>query len=335
VGGPVESIASRETERTNDPNLQHLASGWLDPAVSSQVAQAHALQQALVAAARNSDERARAVNVLRGADMYAATWPADSTQLRTLLNSSGVRALSLFTDEPQLDEAALRFGWLDADGRVPSRRIHVSEAVLFARQHDVAVLIIDLTADHALELDNGDMELMSAPPSGRPPSFPPLVSSSRQVHDGSEVKRISTRPPGAAETTSHASLSGLIPTAVDVDLEHHAVRASFAPAGVTTMIALESAPDDALTDALCAVLREYIEVEWACFVGDSDREGSHFSVALRIEPGFPKHLPEISVKLREASATSGNPCDVLVLETVDQMKRARQLGLPFYPWRKR
>ena len=183
---------------------------WLDHAVSSQVAHAHALQQALVAAARDLDERARAVNVLRGADMYAATWPHDPAQLRTLLNSSGLRALSLFTDEAHLDEAALRFGWLGVDGRVPMRRLHISEAARFARQHAVPLVIVDITAEHALELDEGDLELLAGPPSHRPSSVPVV---SRHAQDGTEVKRVSTRPPAFSErgeeTGSHAAPSGL------------------------------------------------------------------------------------------------------------------------------
>lgn len=310
--------------------------------MNSPVTHTHALQQALVAASRSADERGRAVNVLRGSDIFAATWPTDVTQLRTLLNSSGVRALSLFTDEAQLEEACLRYGWLDVDGRVPMRRLHLSEAVRFARNHQVSLLIVDIAAEHALELDEGDMELLSAPPSARPPSFgamAPVVSSSRHAQDGSEVKRVTSRPPpftdSGAETAPHASLSGLAPAAVSVDAAQNAVRAAFTPATVTTMIALENAPADELTDALSGVLREYCEVQWACFVGDSDRAGNHFSVALRIDSGFNKHLGEISLKLREASAQFGDPCDVLVLETPEQMKRARALGLPFYPWRKR
>jgi hypothetical protein len=305
--------------------------------VSSPVAHAHALQQALVAAARDLDERARAVNLLRGADMLAATWPSDPSQLRTLLNSAGLRALSLFTDEAHLDEAALRFGWLDVDGRVPMRRLHISEAAQFARQHGVALVTIDITAEHALELDQGDLELLSGPPSNRPSSVP--VVSSRHAQDGSEVKRVSTRPPAPSEhgdePASHAAPSGLEPAAVNVDIEHRAVWATFAPAKVTTMIALDTSPDDDLIDALASVLRDFCEVEWACLVGDSDHEGDYFSVALRVDPGLTKNLRDISTRLREASAALRAPCDVVVLETVEQMKCARALGLPFYPWRKR
>src|SRR5690606_12910448 len=102
---------------------------------------------------------------------YAATWPTDGTQLRTLQNSSGLSALALFTDERQLEDAAVRFGWLGVDQSVPTRRLHISEAIRFARQQRVGLIIVDITSDHALELDDGELELVSAPPSSRAPSY--------------------------------------------------------------------------------------------------------------------------------------------------------------------
>jgi hypothetical protein len=307
---------------------------------------AHAVQEALVAAARDSRERARAVGALRGAEVYATTWPADPTTLRTLLNSAGVRALALFTDERQLEEAALRFGWLGVDGAVPMRRLHISEAIRFARQQRVELVIVDITSEHMLELDAGEMELMSAPPSTRPPSYAglaPVVTARRQSDAPADVKRASTRPPtadGREERSSAVSSSGLSPTAVNVDVAHHAVSATFGLAQTATMTALASTPDDDLVDALASVLRDYPEVEWACLVGEVDNDApGAVHVAVRIDAAFRKHLGEISVKLRAVSASSGAgggaPCDVLVLDTPEQMKRARAIGVPFYPWKKR
>lgn len=306
---------------------------------------AHALQEALVAAARDSSERARAVSALRGAEIYATTWPTDPTSLRTLLNSSGVRALALFTDERQLEEAALRFAWLDVDGHVSTRRLHISEAIRFARKQGVALVIVDITSDHTLEIDEGEMELLSSPPSTRPPSYTgiaPVVSSSRHPDSGSDVKRVSTRPPPAdgrearEERSSHVSSSNLQPSAVNFDVEHHAVSATFGLAQTATMMALPSTPADDLVDALALVLRDYPEVEWACLVGEADRDNdAAVHVAVRIAAAFRKHLGEISAKLRAVSAAQGAPCDVLVLDTPEQMKRARAIGMPFYPWKKR
>jgi len=309
--------------------------------VTTQAAQA--LQQALVAAARDGNARSTAVGALRGAEVYATTWPTDPSSLRTLLNSSGVRALALFTDERQLEEAAGRFAWLGIDGHVSKRRLHMSEAIRFARQQQVALVVVDITSDHTFELDEGEMELVGAPPSTRPPSYAglaPVLSSPGQAPDnGSEVKRVSTRPPAlgtpGAERLSSPMGSSLTPSAINIDVEHHAVSATFAMAHTATMVALPSTPSEELIDTLAQVLREYPEVEWACLVGEQERtsEGA-VHVALRIDRAFRKHLAEISVKLRDTSAAQGATCDVLVLDTPEQVKRARAIGMPFYPWRK-
>ncbi|HEX5658806.1 MAG TPA: SseB family protein [Polyangiales bacterium] len=294
---------------------------------------AQALQEALVAATRDLNDRARAVSALRGAEVYATTWPTDPSSLRTLLNSSGVRALALFTDERQLEEAALRFGWHGVDGSVPTRRLHISEAIRAARQQQVSLVIVDITSDHTLELDQGEIELVSAPPSTRPPSYQglgPVVHSVRQVDNTNELMRVSSRPP---PTNEH--VSALEPSAVNIDSANKQVTATFAIAVTATMAALPEAPADDLIDGLSAVLREYPEVEWACLVGEEDSDRGAVHVALRIDTAFRKNLSEISGKLRASSIAHGKPLDVLVLDTPEQMKRARAIGLPFYPWRKR
>jgi hypothetical protein len=294
---------------------------------------AQALQEALVAATRDLNDRSRAVSALRGAEVYATTWPTDPSSLRTLLNSSGMRALALFTDERQVEEAALRFGWLGVDGSVPTRRLHISEAIRAARQQQVSLVIVDITSDHALELDQGEIELVSAPPSTRPPSYQglgPVVHSVRQVDNTNELVRVSSRPP----PHDHV-LSSLEPSAFNVDSENKQVTATFAMAVTATMAALPEAPTDELIDSLNVVLRDYPEVEWACLVGEEDSDRGAIHVALRIDAAFRKNLSEISAKLRAASIAHGKPCDVLVLDTPEQMKRARAIGLPFYPWRKR
>ncbi len=301
---------------------------------------AQALQQALLAAARDGSERARAVRALRGAEVFAATWPTDPSSLRTLLNSSGVRALALFTDKRHLDEAGLRFGWLGVDGQVPSTRLHISEAIRFARQQQVALVIVDIACDHSLELDQGEMELVAAAPSTRPPSYrgvDPVVATSLHGRSASEVRRVSTHPPAQGEGAEAAQPASLLrPSEVQVDRAHHAVSATFSVASTATMAALPAVPSEELVDALTQVLRDYCEVEWACLVGEAERvrQGT-LGIALRIDPAFRRQLAQISQAVRQVAAEHGIGCDVLVLDTPEQMKRARAIGLPFYPWRKR
>lgn len=295
------------------------------------------IQLALIAASRSEAGRSRAIAALRGSEVYAATWNTDATQLRTLLNSAGLRALALFSDERQLSEAAARFGWLGVDGSVAARRLHISEAIRFARSQRVGLVIIDITSDHALELDDGELELVAAPPSARPPSnasLSPISSPPRD--DGTEVQRVSTRPLSDNDQSGAQPLSasGLRPSSVNVDELHSAVSATFGAARTATMSALKSAPPEELVSVFSQVLREYPEVEWACLAGEAEHPDA-LSVVLRIEPAFRKHMAEISLKLRQAAAEQGTSCDVLALDTPEQMKQARAIGRPFYPWRKR
>jgi hypothetical protein len=297
---------------------------------------AQALQHALMAAARDGQRRATAVTALRGAEVWAATWPTDPATLRTLTSSSGITALAVFTDERQLEDAALRYAWLGVDGKVPSKKLHISEAIRFARQNRAQVVVVDIAADHALELDEGEMELVSALPSARPPSYTGIGSVRTQSSrppppTADEVERVSTRPSPSQSGVS----SALKPVSVRPDPEKNAVSATFGASTTSTMRALEEPPDENLLDALASVLKDYPEVEWASFV-QAGRGGSEPvpSVAVRVEPQFRKNLNEISVKLREAGIALGSAVDVLLLDTPEQMKQARSLGKPFYPWRK-
>jgi hypothetical protein len=300
-----------------------------------------ALTQALLAAARDSSHRPKALSALRGAEVWAATWPGDPGTLRTLTNSNGVTALAIFSTERQLEDAAVRYGWLGPDGHVPSRRLHISEAMRFAKYGRAQLVVVDIAADHSLELDEGEMELVSSLPSTRPPSYEGIgqvISKSRPPPDGAEVRRLSSRPPAfvyGSGKSSRPPQSGLKPSSVMPGSTAQAVSATFAAPSTATMRALDEVPSDALLAALAEVLRGYPEVEWACLVSaDRGQTEGAASVALRIEPAFRKHLAELSVRLHDASSEHGRGLEVLMLDTPEQMKLARSIGLPFYPWRK-
>lgn len=300
---------------------------------------AEALQQALIAAANDPSERASAVHALRGASVWAATWPTDPATLRTLTNSNGVTALAVFSDEAELEEAAIRYAWLGVDGHVPSKHLHISEIVRFAKQHRAQLLVIDIAAEHALELDEGDMELLSANPSTRPPAYqsmapntssrPPAGASHRPPSQQKLSSVPSTRPP------SHSALrpSSVIPE--DPNKPATGVSATFG-ASTGNLLGIPHGPTDALYDSLSHVLRDYPEVEWGCLLQHTRGTGEPAPcIAMRIDPSFRKNVNEISVKLREASIAHGEAYDVLVLDSPEQMKNARQHGRPFYPWRKK
>ncbi len=273
--------------------------------------------------------------------MWAATWPTDPATLRTLTNSNGVTALAVFSDEAELEEAAIRYAWLGVDGHVPSKFLHISEVVRFAKQHRAQLLVVDIAADHALELDEGDMELLSALPSTRPPAHRSAgsVNPSRASNGGDP----STRPPSAQKLSSIPSTrppphSALKPSSVIPEDPNQPATGVSATFGATTgnLLGIPHGPTDALYDALSHVLRDYPEVEWGCLLQHTRGTGEPAPcIAMRIDASFRKNVNEISVKLREASIAHGEAYDVLVLDAPEQMKHARQAGRPFYPWRKK
>jgi hypothetical protein len=335
-------------------------------------AAAHAVQNALIAASGNSEERATAVSALRGASLWAATWPTDPATLRTLTNSSGVTALAVFTDEEQLHDAAMRYGWLGLDGRVPSKLLHISEAMRFAKLNRAKVVVVDIASEHALELDEGEMDLLASPPSGRPPSYsgmPPVRTSRPPAEDGSPALSLSQLALSATRAPSHQSLEAVSVThsqapasesGLELDVQAPAgarsisqtqlsavpgagqsepptsISVSFGASGTAQLLSMPALPSEEVVDAFTAVLRDYPEVEWACLVRASRGPGEPVpSVGLRIDAAFRKNLNEISVKLREAGIANGSAFDMLLLDTPEQMKAARQIGRPFYPWRKK
>lgn len=300
-----------------------------------------ALKQALVAALRDPAQRARAVMALRGAELWAATWPNDPSFLRTITDEERVTSLPLFSDERELAEAAARYGWLGVDGKVQGKLVHISEAVRAAMQLHAQMLVIDSASEHALSLDVGDMELLASSPSARPPSTGDLHKV---------VAKVRSTPPPPADTevmraTGRKSdpdlghYSALKPISISERPLDHAVSATFGAIPTATMASLETPPSQEMLDELSALLRNYPEVEWACMVSSAHEQdtesGDKPSVALRIEPAFRNNLSGITAKLRELSAQHGAAYDVLILENPEQMKQARHIGLPFYPWRKK
>lgn len=300
---------------------------WLDQTVNPNAVLD--LKTALVAAARDPTSRSRAIAALRSAEFWGATWPDAPEQLRTLTNSDHLTALPLFTDERELQEAGIRYGWLSFDGAAPRRLLQLRDALRAAKEQHAQWIVIDITSEHALELDEGEMELLSASHSSRPAALAPKVRSTPPPPQDTEVKRASGRP--EASDVLGASYSALRPRSVTPLRGTEVVAATFGAVPTATMLALVEEPAEDLLEALSGVLRNYPEVEWASLVSSSRAR----CVALRIEPEFRKNVSKITQQLREITSEHGATYDVLLLDTSEQMKQARNIGIPFYPWRKR
>jgi hypothetical protein len=88
---------------------------------------------------------------------------------------------------------------------------------------------------------------------------------------------------------------------------------------------------DATLQALCAGLRAFPEVEWACVLSD----GSEIPlIALRIDPSFLNRVTDITDVIMDVAEEQALGLQVLLLNNQELVKRARKHGHAFYPWRR-
>ena len=88
---------------------------------------------------------------------------------------------------------------------------------------------------------------------------------------------------------------------------------------------------DTMLQALCAGLRAFPEVEWACVLSDGSDTPQ---IALRIDPSFLNRVADITDVVLEVGEQESRVLQVLLLNNQDLVKNARKSGRAFYPWRR-
>ncbi|HJL19999.1 MAG TPA: hypothetical protein RMH99_30320, partial [Sandaracinaceae bacterium LLY-WYZ-13_1] len=104
--------------------------------------------------------------------VFVVPWPGGIEGYRTLVNSEGVAALPIFTELPQLEEAARRFGWLDAQQQAPRAEVGARAALNYALRENLTYVVIDIAAEHALEITGEEFEPLLSPAARRDSSGP-------------------------------------------------------------------------------------------------------------------------------------------------------------------
>jgi hypothetical protein len=88
---------------------------------------------------------------------------------------------------------------------------------------------------------------------------------------------------------------------------------------------------DTALQALCAGLRGFPEVEWACVLSD----GSEIPfIAVRVDPSYLNRVADITDVIMDVGDQQSLTLQVLLLNNQDLVKRARKHGHAFYPWRR-
>lgn len=303
-----------------------------------------AFRRLLADAHQGGQAKVDAMVALAQRTVHVVPWPGGIEGWRTLVNSEGVAALPMFTSLAELETAARRFGWLDASGAVSSAEVGARAALNYVVREKLAYVIIDVAADHALEIAREEFEPLIAQSTRRDSSGP--YAATGKV-SSSLMRAVRPTPPPMKAADVQRELAAMRATPID----EPAVREGFSsspgfvasPSATTfgggtsvTIAPLAQEPPDALLDTVAGVLRGYPEIEWASFCIASRGPGSPLpTIALRIDGGYRQRLNEIIASVRRVGESHGAALDVLLLDDAALMRTARGQGVVFYPWRKK
>jgi len=260
-----------------------------------------------------------------------------------------VAALPIFSVRAELEEAARRYGWLAADGAAPRAEIGARKALHYAIEQNLTYVVVDIAAEHALELGRAEFEPLLTPAARRESQGPYAAAGKIS----SKLIRAITPPPGTIKAplpiepptsvpgpaapasspppASSASGSGFT---VTKDFDPNAA-ATFGGGTSVTVSELSQVPEDALYDALTVVLRGYPEIEWASLCNAARGPSAPVpTVGLRVDTSFRQRMNDIIADIRKAGDMNGAALDVLLLDDPALMRTARAAGV-FYPWRKK
>ncbi len=268
--------------------------------------------------------------------VYVVPWPGGIEGWRTLVNRDGIAALPVFTDAHELEEAARRYGWLDARGEAPHAEVGARAALNYAVRENLSYVVVDIAAQHALEVGREEYEpLLTA--SARRDSQGPYAGAGKL--SSSLIRAVRPTPPPGSIQAQQPSAIAPPPSSpgfsASSGFNPSASAATFGGGSSVTFAPLAGEPPDDLLDALTTVMRGYPEIEWACFASASRGPTAPVpTVGLRIDSGFRQRVNEIVGAVRRAADERGAAVDVLLLDDGNLMRSARGQGLVFYPWRK-
>ncbi len=305
--------------------------------------QTEAFHRLLADAHHGGQAKVDALVALAQRTVYVVPWPGGIEGYRTLVNSDGVAALPIFSLLAELEEAARRYGWLGADGTAPRAEIGARKAFHYAISQNLTFVVVDIAAEHALEIGREEFQPLMTPAARRDSQGPYAAAgkiSSSLIRAVTPAPGTLKAPPAPIEPPaslpqstppSAASGSGFT---VSKDFDPTAA-ATFGGGTSATLSALTQVPEDALYDALTALLRGYPEIEWASLCNASRGPGAPVpTVGLRVDTSYRQRMNEIIAEIRKAGEGHGAALDVLLLDDPELMRSARATGV-FYPWRKK
>lgn len=263
--------------------------------------------------------------------VFVVPWPSGIEGWRTLVNRDGIAALPVFSDRQELEEAARRYGWLDARGEAPSEEVGARATFNYAMRAQLSFVVLDVASLHALEIARAELEPLLTPAAKRDSEGP--YAGAGKI-SSSLIRAVQpTPPPGTIRAPEVASPPGFTASA---ELDDSPGATTFGGGSSVSVVPLPSEPPAELLDALTSALREYPEVEWACVLyaarGPSEPVPA---IGLRIDASYRQRVKELVSSVRRTGDAHGAGLDVILLDDTALMRSARGQGLVFYPWRKR
>lgn len=301
-----------------------------------------AFQRLLADAAAGGQAKVDALVALSQRTILVPTWTPGGDDFRPLVSSDGQNALPLFSSEDQLMEAARRFGWLSPSGDVPFREIGSRAAFRHALAHQLSFVVVDIAAEHALEVERTEIEplLQSQNRSDSSGAFAGVGRISEMMLQKVRPSSIPAAPPTPAAVPTPPAAS--LPSAASMPGAETGRSSNLPPADLggtllnRTLGSFDGEPSEVILEAARTVLRNYPEVEWAgvLMVG-RDGGPSKPTFGLRVDATFRTRVQELRTALMEAAERGGAAMDILLLDDPDLVRVARANATVFFPWKRR
>ncbi|MDH3654135.1 MAG: hypothetical protein OEN21_07700 [Myxococcales bacterium] len=168
------------------------------------------------------------------------------------------------------------------------------------------------TAPAAQVLTSLEPQKLNLPPI--PPVVPPPVTPQAKASTVPPGER--TEPDGKPPTADRARIP--VPSIGD---------------GIR-LVELRDAPNEDWLKAMADVLRGFFEIEWASYCEVARKGGgSTPAIGLRITDNYRDNLTAIIKELIETGQKHEMEIDVLLIDGHDMLRKARERGFVFYPWK--
>ena len=318
--------------------------------------QNEAMVRLLADAAQGGQAKVDALVALSQRTLWVVPWGQGIDGYRTLINSSGLAALPMFTSIRELEEACQRFGWLDPSGQAPRTEVGARQSFTYARTNNLGFVVVDIASGHSLEIAQEEFAPLLT---NRQESPGPFAAAGRVGSDliaaverrssqtnlrvvdvtGATAQGMPQAPQTRPGTTPATGIRAVAPPEPPAALPTNALppkpEASSAGFviplpdsvhGSTRFAAPFTTPEDAMLDRLEAILRGYPEVEWAC-LGIANGTPA---IGLRIDARIRNRVGELASAVQQAGQLA-----VVVLDDMAHFKSAKTDAFVFFPWRRR